>query len=108
MHSYDAIVNSPRGGRAIRWPFRALAAVVVLVIVLATLASGYVAFSHHDLRAAVLALSLAPMAALVGRLGAQVVLRGTVTQNPNWPFASGAAASAWILIALVVGAHFFS
>jgi hypothetical protein len=102
MRSFDEVLDKSNRGRAIRWPFRLLATVIVLGALFAALGSAYSAFRRKDPSAAVLAVTFAPIAAVVGRLGGYAVWKGYVIRNPFWPFASGSVASFWILVALVV------
>jgi hypothetical protein len=57
-------------GRPTRWPFRLLAAVIVLAALVAVLGSDYSALGHGDLRAALTLLAVAPVTA---RLGGQTI-----------------------------------
>ena len=102
MQSFDEILDSTNRGRAVRWPFRLLAAIIVLGALFAALGSVYTAIRHKDLRAALFALSSIPIAALVARLGGYAVWKGSVIRNPVWPFASGSTALVWVLIAWIV------
>ena len=102
MQSFDEILDKTNRGRAVRWPFRLLAAVIVLAALFAALGSAYAAFWHRDLRAALFTVSGLPVAALLGRLGGYAAWKGQVLRNPFWPFASGSVAFVWILIAWIV------
>jgi heme A synthase len=105
MQSHGEILNYSKRGAAIRWPFRLLAMVIVVAVLLAALGSAYVASEHRDPRAALLALTAAPVAALVGRLGGYAVWTGRVIRNPYWPFASGSLVAVWFLIAWIIGSY---
>ena len=100
MQTFDETLDNT--GRAVRWPFRLLAAVIVLAALFAALGSVYTAFRHKDPKAALFALALVPVAALIGRLGGYAVWNGSVVRNPFWPFASGLVAFAWVLITWIV------
>jgi len=102
MQTYDAILLHARRGSAIRWPFRLLALLLVLAALTGTLGSCYIALTHQDPRAALLALAGAPLAALIVRLGGCAVWKGTVAGDACWPFASRKVAMAWLLLTWVV------
>ena len=102
MQRFDEVLDKSTRGRTVRWPFRVLAAIIVLGALLGALGSVYTAVRHKDPRAALLALTFAPIGALVGRLGGYAVWKGGVVRNPFWPFASGSVAMFWLIVALIV------
>jgi hypothetical protein len=102
MQSYEEILLYSRRRSAIRWPFRLLALVIVAVALFVALGSAYIAFTRKDLRAALLALAAAPLAALIARLGVYAVWTGRVGADPYWPFASGSVAAVWIAMAYIL------
>jgi hypothetical protein len=102
LQSFDEILDKSNRGRAVRWPFRVLAALLVLAAVFALAGSAYTAFRRGDLRAALYTVTFLPIVALVVRLGGYAVWKGSVLRNPYWPFASGALASLWVLMGLII------
>ncbi len=105
MQSYDEMLLYSKRRSAIRWPFRVLALVFALAVIAAALGGAWMALRHQDLKAALLALAFAPLAALVGRLAVHALRTGRVTANPRWPFASGSVAVTWLLLAWLVGSY---
>ncbi len=105
MQTYDEILLHTKRASAIRWPFRLLALIVVLAALAAALGSVYIALTHKDPRAAVLALGYAPLAALLVRLGGYAVWTGSVVRNPCWPFASQAVAVTWLLLTWLISSY---
>jgi hypothetical protein len=102
MQNFDEILDKSNRGRVVRWPFRVLAALIVLGAAFAAWAAASAALRRGDLRAALYTVSFLPIVALVGRLGGYVVWKGHVLRNPYWPFASGSVASVWVLLALII------
>jgi hypothetical protein len=102
MESFDEILDKTNCGRAVRWPFRVLAALIVLGAAFAASAAAYAALRRGDIRAVLYTVSFLPIVALVARLGGYIVWKGYVLRNPYWPFASGSVASVWVLIALII------
>ena len=99
---FDAYLDSSASARLVRWPFRGLAAILLAAATFAFLGMAYKAATHHDLKAALNAVSCLPIAALLVRTGGGAVLFGRVVKTPLWPFASGYVALAWIAIFFVV------
>ena len=102
MQDWDETLDRSPGARVVRWPFRLLAAVIVLCGLFATLTTTYAALRYTDLKAALFALSMLPIAVLVGRLGSYVAWKGRVLRSPLWPFASGSVAFVWVLLSWAI------
>ena len=102
MQGFDEILERTIRGRPIRWPFRVLAAVIVLAALVGVLGGAYAAVRQRDLRAALLLLAAAPISALMIRLCGYAAWKGRVIGNPNWPFASGAVTLVWLFTAWII------
>ena len=102
MQSFDEIPTLTTRGRQIRWPFRLLAAVMVLAALIGILGGAYSVLGHGGPRAALMLLAAAPVAALTARLCGYAALKGRAIGNPNWPFASGSVALSWLVAAWII------
>jgi hypothetical protein len=102
MQGFGEILERTTQGRQIRWPFRVLAAVIVLAASVGVLGGAYSVVTHRDLRAALLLLAAVPISALVMRLCGYAAWKGRAIGNPNWPFASGAVALSWLITAWII------
>jgi hypothetical protein len=99
---FDAYLDSSASARLVRWPFRILAAILLAAATFAFLGMAYKAVAHHDLKAALAAVSCLPITALLVRTGGGAMLFGRVVGTPLWPFASGYVALAWVAIFYLV------
>jgi hypothetical protein len=98
----DAHLDNFPGARIVRWPFRNLAAILVVASSFIILVSSNRAVAHHDAIACLDAVLFLPVTALFVRTCGAAVLFGRVAATPLWPFAQGYAAFVWVLVVLVV------
>ncbi len=105
MNPIETYLDTVKGARLVRWPFRILAAGLVGagVLVLALAIRGAI----YNLRpnALLIAVVFLPLVALLIRTCGHAALSGHMLRNPLWPFASGFVAAAWIAIVTVVIAY---
>ena len=102
MSRMDIYLASSPEAALVRWPFRVLAAVLVVAF-LGTLVTGaYLVVEHHSVRAVLLTVVVLPLAALVCRSAGHAALVGRVLSNLFWPFASGRVAFVWVFLAFII------
>jgi hypothetical protein len=89
-------------GQRVRWPFRILSVLLIAAALFAFFLLSYLAIVRHDLKAALFAISLLPIAAMLTRSGGGIVVFGRVIPSPTWPFASGLVAFVWVMLNLLV------
>jgi hypothetical protein len=98
----DAYFDTFPGARIVRWPFRILAAILVIAFSFVFLFSSYRAVANHDPVACLNAVTFLPLTALIVRTCGAATLFGRVIATPLWPFAPGYAAFIWVVVVLLV------
>jgi hypothetical protein len=88
--------------RTVRWPFRALGALLVVACTAVVATALYGTFVYHLTQSAIFALALLPTTALIIRTVGAAVLTGRVPPSPLWPFPSGVVALVWIAISVAI------
>ena len=102
MEQFAEILDKNKGGRIVRWPFRILGAILLASALFVFFVSIFRAVTAGDPAGTLIAIVMAPLVALLCRLGGYAVWKGRVLHNEFWPFASGAVAFVWVFVFLFV------
>jgi hypothetical protein len=102
MNHFDETLDKASNGRAVRWPFRVLAAVLLAATLFGFFGAIYRGVNIGDLKGMLDAVVTFPLVTLLCRLAGYAVWKGRVLRNPFWPFASGTVTLIWIVLFLVI------
>jgi hypothetical protein len=102
MNNIDDTLDKASNGRVVRWPFRALAAVLLAATLFGVFGTIYRGANAGDLKETLFVVVTFPQVALLIRLAGYAVWKGRVLRNPFWPFASGAVTFVWILMSSLI------
>lgn len=102
MEQFAELVDKNKDGHVVRWPFRVLGAVLLAATLFAFFGSVFRWVAVGDPEGMLIAVVMAPLVALLCRLGGYAVWKGRVLHNEFWPFASGAVAFVWVFVFLFV------
>ena len=102
MDSSKQRLEDDSRNRSVRWPFRILAAVLLVAVGLALLGGVYRFVKVPSFLGVMVIVTLLPLAVMMARTGGYVVWKGHVPDNLYWPFPSGLILFIWIGIFTLV------
>ena len=99
----NATAAHPKSNISVRWPFRALAGLIVMTGVIATAGSAYIDWARGSTSPEVrLHLLLLPGALSLIRLAWHALVEGRSPETPWWPFASERVAKCYFVVMFLV------